>query len=170
MKYISNVFGEDYEVEILNDNEISLNGKVYQIDFQSISGQPIYSLIADGQSFQAHIFEGDGDEIEILLAGNRYSVRVENEREKRLRAAAGASSGNSGEFILRSPMPGLIVQVPVTDGQKVAQGDVLVILESMKMQNELKSPQEGIVRQIEIKEGQSVEQKQKMLVIEATEK
>lgn len=168
MKYITTVLGEEYEVEILNENEISLNGQVYKIDFQSVSGEPIYSLIADGRSFQAHIFEGESDdELEILLVGTLYNVMVENEREKRLKAAAGGASGSSGEFVLNSPMPGLIVKIPVADGDTVAKGDVLVILESMKMQNELKSPQDGTVSQVQVTEGESVEQKQMLLKVEA---
>lgn len=170
MKYISSVLGNEYEVEILNEKEISLNGQVYQIDFQSVSGEPIYSLIADGRSFQAHIFEGEtDDEVQILMAGNLYSVLVENEREKRLKAAAGVTSPSTGEFILKAPMPGLIVTIPVAEGDKVSEGDVLVILESMKMQNELKSPQAGIISQIQIELGESVEQKQMLLKVEAAE-
>jgi len=62
-------------------------------------------------------------------------------------------------------MPGLVVAIPVTEGQEVKKGQVLLILESMKMQNELKAPRDGIVNRIKIKVGESVEQKQPLLSV-----
>ncbi len=160
MKYITTIDGQDFELEIIDDTQIIVDGNTYSIDFQPVSGEPVYSLLVDGGSFQAHIFDGeDDDKLEILLRGTQYTATVLDEREKRLKAAAGDSHVSSDELILKSPMPGLIVQVPVKVGDTVAVGDVLVILESMKMQNELKSTQDGKVTQVEIKAGDSVEQK-----------
>ena len=166
MKYITSIADQEYAIEILGPNEVSVNGKTYHVDFQPISGQPVYSLIVDGGSFQAHIFEGDQDELEILLRGTLYTALVEDEREKRLKAAAGDSAASSSEFILKSPMPGLIVDVPVKEGDEIEKGAVLVILESMKMQNELKSPQKGTVTQVEASAGDSVEQKQTLVKVD----
>jgi biotin carboxyl carrier protein len=72
----------------------------------------------------------------------------------------------SGEFHLKAPMPGLVVAVPVEEGQQVKKGQVLVILESMKMQNELKSPRDGTVARIRVRAGESVEQKQALLSVQ----
>jgi biotin carboxyl carrier protein len=91
---------------------------------------------------------------------------VEDEREKRLRAAAGGGVAESGEFHLKAPMPGLVVTIPVEEGQQVKKGQVLLILESMKMQNELKSPRDGTVNRIKVKAGESVEQKQPLLSVQ----
>ncbi|MCS6937600.1 MAG: acetyl-CoA carboxylase biotin carboxyl carrier protein subunit, partial [Candidatus Bipolaricaulota bacterium] len=76
-----------------------------------------------------------------------------------------SSVTQSGEFSLRAPMPGLIVAVPVVEGQTVKKGDNLVILESMKMQNELKSPRAGTVTRVNVRAGQSVEQNQVMVTL-----
>jgi propionyl-CoA carboxylase alpha chain len=62
-------------------------------------------------------------------------------------------------------MPGLVVAVPVNEGQKVEKGQVLLVLESMKMQNELKAPREGMVGRVRVKPGESVEQKQTLLSV-----
>jgi biotin carboxyl carrier protein len=70
-----------------------------------------------------------------------------------------------GEYHLKAPMPGLIVAVPVNEGQKVEKGEVLVVLESMKMQNELRAPRDGSITRIRIKNGDSVEQKQTLLSV-----
>ena len=168
MKYIASIGDQEFEVDIINKREVSVNGKLYKINFKAVSGQPVFSLLADNGSFQAHVFDSDDDELQILLRGTLYKVLVEDEREKRLKAAAGSSALSSGELTLKSPMPGLIVKVPVKVGDKVSTGDVLMILESMKMQNELKSSQNGKVTHIHVNEGDSVEQKQILLIVEAS--
>ena len=107
----------------------------------------------------------DEEEWQVLLRGTLYSALVEDEREKRLRAAAGEVT-ESGDFVLKSPMPGLVIKVAVEEGDEIKKGDVLVILESMKMQNELKAPRDGKVTRVMIKDGDSIEQKETMLVLE----
>ncbi|MBX3003706.1 MAG: biotin/lipoyl-binding protein [Anaerolineales bacterium] len=167
MKYITTIDETQYEVEILSPRQVSINGTVYEVDFKSVSGQPIYSLLVDGKSYQAHVYSGEeDDELQVLLRGVLHSAKVEDEREKRLRAAAGGGSADGGEFVLKAPMPGLIVKVAVNEGDEVKKGDVLVILESMKMQNELKSPRDGKVSRVQVKAGDSVEQRTNMVSIE----
>ncbi len=168
MKYITTIDNREYTVEILEDGRITVNGKPYRVDFESINGQPLYSLLVDGQSYESMVYPTE-QEWEVLLRGHLYRARVEDEREKRLRAAAGGSSAQNAHFHLKAPMPGLVVAVPVSEGQQVSAGDVLVILESMKMQNELKSPQDGVVRRVRVEAGQSVERNQVMLSVHAPE-
>lgn len=165
MKYITTVEDKQYVVEIIDDKHISVDGKIYGVDFEAVSGQPVYSLIVDGKSHESYVQRGD-DNWQVLLRGRLYPVTVEDEREKRLRAAAGSDVAESGEFNLKAPMPGLVVAIPITEGQEVKKGQVLLILESMKMQNELKSPRDGIVNRIKVKAGESVEQKQPLLSVQ----
>lgn len=168
MKYITTVDGVDYEVEILKNNKIRVNEKEYEIDFDEISGQNIYTLLVNGKSFEAYISE-DEDIWNVFMLGNKYKVDVVDEREKRLREAAGIVTVGTGGFVLKSPMPGLVIKISVNVGDIVEIGDVLIILESMKMQNELKSAQEGIISEIPIKEGDNVEQKETMIVVRPVE-
>ncbi len=165
MKYITTVEEKQFVVEILDEKHINVNGKVYEIDFETVSGQPVYSLIVDGRSHESYIYQGD-DNWQVLLRGRLYPVVVEDEREKRLRAAAGGGVAETGEYHLRAPMPGLVVAVPIAEGQEVKKGQVILILESMKMQNELKAPRDGIMGRIRVKAGESVEQKQTLLSIQ----
>src|SRR5512143_2248402 len=164
MKYITTVEGKQFTVEIIDEKHVSVDGKLYEVDFEAVSGQPVYSLILDGKSHESYIARGD-DNWQVLLRGRLYQVTVEDEREKRLRAAAGGGVAESGEFILKAPMPGLVVAVPVSEGQEVKKGQVILILESMKMQNELKAPRDGVVQRIKVKAGESVEQKQTLLSV-----
>ena len=164
MKYITTVGDKQFLVEIIDDRHVSVDGKVYEVDFESVSGQPVYSLIVDGKSHESYVAQVD-DIWQVLMRGRLYPVSVEDEREQRLRAAAGGGVAETGEFHLKAPMPGLVVTIPVSEGQEVSKGQVLLILESMKMQNELKSPRDGKVNRIKVKAGESVEQRQTLLSV-----
>jgi len=165
MKYAVTLNDKTYIIEINDDEHVIVDGVEYSVNFESVSGQPVYSLLLDGHSYEAYIYEAD-DDLHVLLHGDLYTVRVEDEREKRLRAAASSLGGaTAGDFNLKAPMPGLIVAIPVTEGQVVEKGDLLVILESMKMQNELKSPRAGVVKRVKVKAGDSVEQNQSLVSI-----
>jgi len=165
MKYITTIDTRAFNIEIFDENRLSVDGVMYEVDFQSVSGQPVYSLLVDGRSFEAYVSPNDG-EWQVLLHGNLYNVLVEDEREKRLRAASQTSASKGGTYNLKSPMPGLVVAVAVEDGQEVQAGEVLIILESMKMQNELRAPYEGVITRIRVKAGDSVDQNQVLLVVE----
>lgn len=164
MKYIATIDEKEFSVEIIDEKHVNINGKIYEVDFESVSGQPVYSLIVDGKSHEAYVRENE-DEWQVLLRGRLYAARVEDEREKRLRAAAGEGVAETGEFHLKAPMPGLVVAIPIEEGQEVKKGQVLLVLESMKMQNELKAPRDGIINRIKVKTGESVEQRQALLSV-----
>jgi len=163
MKYVTTIENKEFSVEIIDEKHIRINEHVLEVDLMAVNGQPVYSLIIGGKSYEAYIYPEEKD-WQVLLRGRQYKAMVEDEREKRLKTTGGASA-ESGEFHLKAPMPGLVVSVPVEDGQAVKKGQVLVILESMKMQNELKSPRDGTAHRIRIKPGESVEQRQTLLSV-----
>lgn len=165
MKYVTTIDGKEFLVEIIDNRHVSVDGKVVEVDFESIESQPVFSLIVDGKSYEAYVYRGE-EGLEVLVKGRLYHASVEDERERRLRAASGGTVAQSGTFHLKAPMPGLVVAVPVEEGQEVKEGDVLLILESMKMQNELKAPRDGVIGRILVNSGDSVEQRQKMLSLE----
>ncbi len=163
MKYIATVDDKEFEVEVVDERHIRAGGSLLELNFESVSGQPVFSLILEGKSYEAFVYQND-ENWEVLLRGRQYQVKVEDEREKRLKAQGG-NIAEGGEFHLKAPMPGLVVAVPVEEGQQVKKGQVLLILESMKMQNELKAPRDGKVERIRVKAGESVEQKQTLLSV-----
>ncbi len=164
MKYITTIGEREFLVEILDDNQITVNGRLYHVDFQDISEQPVYSLLLDGKSIEAYVYPLDKI-WQVLLNGRLYPALVEDERERSLRVAAGSEVQGRGEFQLKAPMPGLVVAVAVEEGQQVEKGDVLVVLESMKMQNELKSPRSGKVSRVRVASGSRVEQQETLLTV-----
>jgi biotin carboxyl carrier protein len=165
MKYITTIGGREFEVELIDDDHVIVNGVTYAVDFNSIGNQPVYSMIVDGNSYEAYVYPDD-EGWQVLLHGRLFPTTVEDEREKRLRAASGGAVAQRGEFHLKAPMPGLVVAIPVEEGQAVEKGDVLVILESMKMQNELKAPRGGVISRVRVTKGDSVDQRQTLLSVE----
>ena len=164
MKYLTTVGDKTFTIEINDDRHIVVDGKTYVVDLEAMSSQSLYSLLLDSHSFESFIDEAE-EGWRVLLRGDLYDVTVVDERAARLAKSAGGVAAQSGDYHLKAPMPGVIVSVPVAEGQAVKKGDILVILESMKMQNELKSPREGMVARIKAKSGDNVEQSQILVTV-----
>jgi biotin carboxyl carrier protein len=164
MRYIATIGDQSFEIDINEAGEITADGEILAVDFQSVANQPIYSMLLNGESFEANIYTGQV-QVEVLLRGQLYLVSVEDERQRRLRESSGGGQLQEGEFNLLAPMPGLVVGVPVQAGEEVEQGQNLIILESMKMQNELKAPRAGTVTGVRVSEGDSVDQNQIMVTL-----
>jgi biotin carboxyl carrier protein len=162
MKYIATVDGLEFPVEILDEHHVRFGDEVLEVDLSAVSGEPLYSLIVNGESFEGYVYP-DEDTWQVHLLGQFYQIRVEDERERRLRTLSASAERPGAEFVLKAPMPGLVIAVPVTEGQAVEKGQVLLILESMKMQNELRAPHAGKVVRLRVKSGESVQQKQILL-------
>lgn len=164
MKYLTTLNDKTYLIEINDDRRVTVDGKTYNVDLEAVAGQPLYSLLIDNQSFEGFV-ENDDEGWRVLLRGDLYEARVVDERAMRLAKSAGGAVAQSGDFHLKAPMPGLVVSIPASEGQAVKKGDILVILESMKMQNELKSPRDGVVMRVKVKGGDTVEQNQIMITM-----
>lgn len=164
MKYITTIGEQEFIIEVIDEENIIVDGVGCTVNFESVSGEPVFSLLIDGQSHEAYVYE-DEDGWEVLLQGSLYPATVVDEREHRLRSTFGSGPAQSGEFYLKAPMPGLVVDIPVHDGQEVKEGEVLIILESMKMQNELKSPRGGKIARMRVNVGDNVERRQTLLSV-----
>jgi len=165
MKYVAIINNEQYEVEIDNDGNILLNGEPRDVDFLPL-GASLFSVIADGKSLEVVIDDEQGN-YQVMMGGRLYEGQVLDERALMMAQRRGGLGGGSGE--VNSPMPGLIVAVSVEEGQTVAAGETVVILESMKMQNELKSPIDGVVGSVNVEAGQTVDKNALLIEIEPPE-
>ena len=163
MKYITIINNEKYEINIDKDGGILVNGEPRDVDFLNLGGS-LYSVITQNQSLEV-VIDDEDNTIEVMMNGRLYETQVLDERALLMAQRRGGLGSNSGE--VHSPMPGLIVQVTVEKGQTVKQGQTVVILESMKMQNELKAPVEGTVSAIHVEAGQSVDKNAFLIEIEA---
>lgn len=164
MKYQTIVNGQTFDIEINEDGRILVNGEERAIDFREMRTGELYSVLLDHQSFEAVVEERD-DLYHVLMSGDLYEVKVTDERSRRLASAFMSFGDAGGEASIRAPMPGLIVRVPVAEGQAVAKGETVIILESMKMENELKSPRDGTIHHLYVAPGDSVEQNKVLVTI-----
>jgi biotin carboxyl carrier protein len=164
MKYLSTVNGQTFEIDINQEGRITINGEERTVDFQTIS-QSLFSVLIDHASFEALIEEREG-RYNVLMFGDLYEVEVADERQQRLLRASSGFEVTQGEISIRSPMPGLIVAVPVVEGQAVKQGDSVCVLESMKMENELKAPRDGVIVRVHVAKGDRVEQNKALVTIQ----
>jgi len=164
MKYITTINDEEFNIEIEHNNQIVVNGERYEIDFQHLPDGDVLSLLLNNRSLEA-VVEARDDVWDVLAKGELYTVKVQDERAYRLAKARDVVGDVSGEAQIKSPMPGLIVAVPVAEGQLVQKGDQVIILESMKMENELRAPKSGVVARVHVEPSASVEKDQVLLVI-----
>lgn len=164
MKYQTIVNGQTFDVEINEDGRILVNGEERAVDFRELRKGEMYSMLLDHHSFEAVVDERD-EMYHVLMGGDMYEVKVTDERSRRLESAFMAFGDTGAEVMIRAPMPGQIVRVPVEEGQEVKKGDTLVILESMKMENELKSPRDGVVHRVNVAPGDTVEQNKVLVTV-----
>ena len=155
----------ELEVESLGEGRyaVTLEGHTFELESLVLPHGAV-SMIVEGQSFSVE-FDEKGDEVGVLLRGQLTRFDVADERKLRLRAAT-AGFTVAGRQTVTAPMPGKIVKVFVKVGDVVTEGQGLVVVEAMKMENELKSPKAGTVTQIITKEGATVENGAPLVVVE----
>lgn len=164
MKYIATVKDKTYTIEIDPDKGILIDDRPIEIDFRRQRSGGASSLLMNHRSISA-VVEEVGDYWDVLIAGELYAVKVQDERAYRLEHMRSSGPGMSGEATVTSPMPGIVIAVPVSVGDMVRHGDKVVILESMKMENELRAPCDGMVSHIHVSPGASVEKDQPLVGI-----
>jgi biotin carboxyl carrier protein len=129
-----------------------------------------YSLILGEQSYDLFVRAvpatepGGGPVYEVSLGGQTYVVGVQDERAQELADLAGEGH-LSGDATIRAPMPGLIASVAAVEGSHVERGQPVIVLEAMKMENDLPSPRAGLVKSIKVSKGQTVNQNEALAVV-----
>jgi biotin carboxyl carrier protein len=157
MSYVAVVNDDSFRINLDNPQLLLVNEEPHKASIEGTGGPSLYSLIVDNSSYEVHVEEREGS-YRVLLLGQLYDVRVEEEGAFLLSKAQQARPpAEDEEIIIKSPIPGLIFDVTVTEGQQVAQGDILVIVEAMKMENELRAPRESVVQTIHVRPGDNVD-------------
>lgn len=167
MKLTTLVNGVERQLDLKNPGEtggtlaFSLDGLDGQADLREI-GSGVYSILLGARSFEVKIEYGVGG-YSVVVGGRRYEIAV---RDPRKLSRGGAGQAEAGPLKLTAPMPGKIVRLMVEEGQTVASGQGLIVVEAMKMQNEIKSPKAGVVKAVHVQQGGSVSAGQALLVVE----
>ncbi len=159
MQYTANSGGHEYQIEVLGAEgslfRLSVDGVSWEVDCVRISDR-CYSLLLDGTSFEVDIITGVSP-YAVGVKGEVHEVEVLTEREKRLKAVSRkAEAGVEGRQVISSPMPSKIVRLLVGVGDSVNLGDGVIVVEAMKMENELRATGSGTVQEIRVKEGEAV--------------
>ena len=169
MRYFAKLQGQKeavpVDIEPAGENRFKLthNGKTFIVDALTLDHGAV-SMLVDGTSYGVE-FDEQGDEVLVLVRGQVTRIDVADERRLRLRAGSAAFSVE-GKQLIAAPMPGKVVKVLVKLGDEVKEGQGLVVVEAMKMENELKSPKAGKVVELQAKEGTAVEINAKLVVVE----
>ncbi len=164
MKYITTINNEEFIIELTDGPTIKVNDEVYDFDFQQLGNGGLISMLLNNRSVEAAVDLSD-EGWHVLLLGEVYDVTVQDERAYRLAKARGELVADTGEVQVKAPMPGLVIKVPVQAGDRVTQGQTVVILESMKMENELKATRDAVVLDIKVEPGAAVDKNQVLVII-----
>jgi biotin carboxyl carrier protein len=188
MRYVASVGARKATIEIAENGHtrpLTLDGAALEADWRAVGDAVLralpdapaghYSLLIAGHTYEVYlrpVASADDDtggasgaqSFEVMIEGRPYVVRLEDERARALAGLAGAAHEH-GDVTIRAPMPGLVANLLVAPGDTVARGQTVVVLEAMKMENELPSPRAGVVRAVNVAKGQAVGQNDKLVVI-----
>jgi pyruvate carboxylase subunit B len=157
VKYIVDVNGERLEVHLDADG-VRVDGTLVHAHLADVEGTPIRLLTVGSELHRVAVRRGDArGRYALWMDGRRYSVEALDERTRTIRDLTAASATASGPRPLVAPMPGLIVRVHVQVGDVVEAGQGLVVMEAMKMENELRTMSGGTVKAILAVPGTAVE-------------
>jgi biotin carboxyl carrier protein len=157
IRYFVTLDGAEHEIDLQDTPDglkLTLDGESVDADLVHLADPSLYSLLLDGQSREM-VLTRDGDSISVSLDGERLLARVQDEVSRAL-AEFGGSSG-SGALEVKAPMPGVVVSIEVEPGQKVKEGQPVIVVEAMKMQNELTAESAGVVERVVVKPGDIVD-------------
>ncbi|HYW05846.1 MAG TPA: biotin/lipoyl-containing protein [Longimicrobium sp.] len=165
MRYFVTVGDRTVEVDLTGATP-TVDGTPTQAELARLPGTPVRSLLVDGRSHSITAQPGDRrGRWQISLDGRRYDADAVDERTRAIRELTGGDDDAAEKTIL-APMPGLVVKIEVAVGDAVKAGQGLVIVEAMKMENELKAPADGVVAKIAVKERQTVDKGAILIVLE----
>ena len=156
MKYLVTIAGQTLDVEV-DGERVLLNGVLHTAELRAVPGTPVRNLLLDGSSWILPIEATGKGQWMIQRRGERFDIGVVDERTHHIQSLVGASKADTGPVALKAPMPGLVMKVMVEAGEVVAAGQGLVVLEAMKMENELKAAGPAVVDTVLVKPGQAVE-------------
>ena len=166
MKYVVRVGGRDIEVVVDGDRAV-VNGEATPARLSEITGTPIRILSLGERVYRLQVRPGARKgEYTLWLDGHRFDLEALDERTRAIRDLSATKSGPTGPAPLVAPMPGMVVRVHVHEGDGVQTGQGLVVMEAMKMENELRAAGAGRVKRVLVSPGTAVEKGSLLLELE----
>ena len=166
MKYVVLVESKSIEVDV-DGEHVRVDGQSHRATLTPLAGTHLRQLLIDGRPLTLAVQRLNRGLWVLGPDGERWELEVLDERAHHIRSLAGSSEQHRAAGVLKAPMPGLVVRVQAEPGQQVQSGTPLVVLEAMKMENELKAPAAATIRQIRVAAGQAVEKGQVLVEFES---
>lgn len=167
MNYVAKIGDREIKITVKANSgsnfEVAVDGVCSMVDAHRVNNH-LWSILHRNESVDVDVFQLQDEEFEVLIGGVCHKFSLVNEQRRATLRASG--KGLAGRAMITSPMPGKIVKLPVEVGQEVEPGHGLIVIEAMKMENELKSTSTGRVKEIFVKEGDVVESGAKLLLVE----
>ena len=166
MKYHVRIGEEEFEI-VLEGDDVTIDGRRVRAHVDDVSGGAAYTLRVGDEVHNLLAKRGaERGAFELSIGGHRFAVEALDARAKAIREISGAGGKAAGPAHLMAPMPGLIVRVNVQAGDAVQPGQGLVVMEAMKMENELRAAAAGTVKRVAVTPGSAVEKGALLLEME----
>jgi len=167
-KYFTNLYNTDVknETEILSDTQALIDDKEYSYDFKFINDNAIVLRINNKNYLMTLNANEEEEYIEVNLDSKVYNIFCKSELEIMIEKMSNGKVDKKTRKEIYSPMPGIITKLNVRDGQKVSKGEVLLVLEAMKMENEIKAAKDCVIKKINVEALKSVEKNELLIVLE----
>lgn len=165
MRFFVTIAGREIAVEIDGDR-VTLEGRTIHATLRPRPGTPLWQLTVDGRPSEVVLQSRGRGRWTAGTGGEQVEVEVVDERTRHIRSLTAGAARPAGGEVIRAPMPGLVVRVMVEPGEAVPAGAGVLVLEAMKMENELRAPAAGVVRAIRAEPGQAVEKGQPLVEFE----
>jgi len=166
MKYHVTLRQRTYVIDV-DGGAVTVDGERLESHWADIPGTPLIHLLLGKDSWTVACQQLDGRRWALGAAGERFEVEVQDDRSRQIEALTGQGRKAAVGGVVKAPMPGLVVRVEVSEGQVVEVGEGLVVVEAMKMENELRASHAGVVEQIHVSAGQRVEKGATLVTLSA---
>jgi len=164
VRYQVTVEGRTFDIDVTPDGQVWVNNRLLIVDLESIDGLPLYSLLVDHRSYEAHVEKEENGDQRVVVAGRPYRATMQGETLPSAKVTQ--RQQDEGPSEISAPLPGWLVELRVNEGESVGEGDIVAVLESMKMHLELRTARAGVVRSITASAGSEVAQGEIIAVID----
>jgi biotin carboxyl carrier protein len=163
-RYHVTIEDQEFAVDITQSGTVYVNGKSVDVDIAELR-EGVCSILIDTQSTNVLALRTSRG-FDVLIDSASTEVTVETDRERLLRQFSSGSASKTQKLEIHAPMPALVGKIEVNVGDAVVEGQGLLILEAMKMENELKAHHQGTIKQIFVKQGETVEKGALLMLLE----
>jgi biotin carboxyl carrier protein len=168
MTYSADLHGRIHRLAVKGTGSpvpVQIDGKTYDVDFSAGDGS-LLSLIVMGRSYEADVVEESEGVLTVWVEGKLHRIEYQEEGRRPRRGAVVPRQDIGGRQMIVAPMPGKVVALLVSPAQEVSAGQGVIVIEAMKMENELKASGPGVIKEIKVREGDGVSGGDILIIIE----